>query len=147
VVLGIATCAVLGGGPVALAHADDNALRATLNSYAPKIVKDEKAVKAGLIGYPQGRVRPLTRALRHEVRDLHTLRFKLSTESPSTTNGGQAKSDIVKGLGLIAKAYSALRLDVLTAQGGPVPLSAVKAAVRTDRRGRTKLLAGLKLLA
>jgi hypothetical protein len=137
----------LTGGPVALAQADDNALRGTLNSYAPKIVKDEKAVKAGLIGYPQGRVRPLVRALKHEVRDLHTLKSKLANESASTANGAQAKTDIVKGLGLIAKAYSALRLDVLTAQGGPVPQSAVKAAVRTDRRGRTKLLAGLKLLA
>src|SRR5205807_9065876 len=39
---GVALCAVLGG-PIAVAQASDNTLRATLNSFAPKIVKDENA--------------------------------------------------------------------------------------------------------
>ena len=54
VLTGVALCAVLGGG-VGVAQASDNTLRATLNAYAPKIVKDENAVKNGLIGYPKGK--------------------------------------------------------------------------------------------
>jgi hypothetical protein len=143
---GVALCAVLGG-PIAVAQASDNSLRATLNSYGPKIVKDEKAVKKGLKGYPQGKVRPLTRALKHEVGDLHTLKSKLSHDSASSATGAKAKTDIVKGLGLIASAYGTLRKDVLAAHGGPVPASKVNAAVKTDEKGRKKFLAGLHLLA
>jgi hypothetical protein len=143
---GVALCAVLGG-PIALAQASDNTLRATLNSFAPKIVTDENAVKNGLIGYPQGRVKPLVHALTHEVSDLHSLKRKLAHDSASSANGAKAKADIVRGLGLIATAYGALRRDVQNAHGGPVPRSQVTAAVNTDKKGRAKLLAGLKLLS
>jgi hypothetical protein len=146
VLSGVALCAVLLG-PVAVAQASDNTLRSTLNRYAPKIQKDENAVKNGLIGYPQGRVRPLVRALNHEVGDLHALRNKLSHESASSAKGRKAKTDIVKGLTLIANAYGALRKAVQAAHGGPVPKAKVNAAVATDKKGRKKLLAGLHLLA
>lgn len=145
VLSGVALCAVLGG-PLAVAQASDNSLRATLNSFAPKIVNDENAVKNGLIGYPQGKVRPLVRALTHEVADLHTLKQKLAGQSASSAKGGMAKADIVKGLGLIASAYTALRTDVQNAHGGPVSSGKVNAAVATDKKGRKKLLAGLHLL-
>jgi hypothetical protein len=121
-------------------------MRMTLNNYAPKIASDESAVKSGLQGYSKGKVKPLTRALKHEVTDLHALKSMLAHESPSSAKGAKAKTDIVKGLGLIATAYSALRKDVQAAHGGPVPAAKVDAAVRTDKKGRTKLLAGLKLL-
>jgi hypothetical protein len=146
VLTGVALCAVLGGG-VGVAQASDNTLRATLNAAAPKIVKDENAVKNGLIGYPQGKVRPLVRALNHEVADLHALQKKLAKEHASSARGRKAKTDIVKGLSLIASAYGALRKDVQAAHGGPVPKSKVNAAVATDQKGRSKLLAGLHLLA
>ena len=146
VLSGVALCAVLIG-PVAAAQASDNTLRATLNTYAPKISTDENAVRNGLIGYPQGKVRPLVRALNHEVGDLHALRSKLNHESASSAAGRKGKTDIVKGLALIAKAYGALRTAVQAAHGGPVPKSAVNAAVATDKKGRKKLLAGLHLLA
>ena len=146
VLTGVALCAVLGGG-VGVAQASDNTLRATLNAAAPKIVKDENAVKNGLIGYPQGKVRPLVRALNHEVADLHALQKKLANEQASSAKGRKAKTDIVKGLSLIASAYGALRKDVQAAHGGPVPKSKVNAAIATDRKGRSKLLAGLHLLA
>lgn len=142
---GVALCAILGG-PIAGAQASDNTIKTTLNSYAPKIVKDENAVRNGLTQYPKGKSKPLIRALAHEVGDLHTLKSKLSHESASSATGAKAKTDIVKGLGLIAKAYSALRKDVLAVHGGPVPASEVNAAVKTDKKGRTKLLAGLHLL-
>jgi hypothetical protein len=145
VVLGIAALGALAG-PVAIAQATDNDLRNTLNQYSPKIVRDENAVKHGLNEYPKGKSRPLTRALKHEVSDLHALKGALSHESASTRKGKKAKKDIVKGLGLIASAYTALRHDVLAAHGGAVSSSAVNAAVATDKRGRTKLLAGLHLL-
>jgi hypothetical protein len=125
---------------------DDDSLRATLTSFGPKIVEDENAVKKGLAGYPKGKVRPLTRALQHEVGDLHALESRLSQESPSSPAGAQAKTDILQGLGLIASAYSALRHDVLAAHGGPVPLAQVTVAVNRDKQGRKKFQAGLKLL-
>lgn len=143
---GVALCAVLVG-PVAVAQASDNTLRATLNHYAPKISKDENAVRNGLVGYPQGKVRPLVRALTHEVGDLRGLRNKLKHEKASSGKGRKAKTDIVKGLSLIANAYGALRTAVKAAHGGPVPKSKVNAAVATDKKGRKKLLAGLHLLA
>jgi hypothetical protein len=145
VLSGVALCAVLVG-PIGVAQASDSTLRATLNSFAPTIVKDENAVKNGLIGYPQGKVKPLVRALNHEVRDLHTLKAKLTKDSASSARGRKAKTKIVKGLGLIATAYTALRHDVQAAHGGAVPKSKVNAAIATDKKGRAKLLAGLKLL-
>jgi hypothetical protein len=146
VLSGVALCAVLVG-PIAVAQASDNTLRATLNHFAPKISKDENAVRNGLIGYPHGKVRPLVRALNHEVGDLHTLRNKLAHERASSARGRKAKADIVKGLSLIANAYTALRRAVQAAHGGPVPKAKVNAAVATDKKGRKKLLAGLHLLA
>jgi len=146
VLSGVALCALLIGG-VGVAQASDNTLRSTLNAFAPKIVKDENAVKNGLIGYPKGKVRPLVRALNHEVTDLHALRKKLNHESASSAKGKKAKSDIIAGLSLIAAAYGALRKDVQVAQGGPVPVSKVNSAVKTDQKGRGKLLTGLHLLA
>ena len=68
------------------------------------------------------------------------------SESASSAAGSKGKKDIVKGLTLIANAYGALRHDVQVANGGPVPASKVNAAVSTDKKGRKKLLAGLKLL-
>ncbi len=145
VLSGAVVCAVFAG-PVAVAQASDNDIRTTLNLYAPKIVKDETAVKHGLSEYPKGKPKPLERALRHEVSDLHALKKVLSHESASSTTGRKGKKDIVKGLGLIASAYSSLRADVLAVHGGAVPASEVNAAVATDKKGRNKLLAGLSLL-
>ena len=142
---GVVVCGILAG-PIAAAQASDNSLRSTLNSYAPKIVKDENAVRNGLNGYPRGRVKPLVHALTHEIGDLHSLKSKLAHESASSAAGAKGKKDIVKGLALIANAYGALRNDVKVANGGPVPKSKVVAAVNTDKEGRKKLLAGLNLL-
>ena len=146
VLSGVALCAILGG-PIAVAQASDNTIRQTLNSFAPKIVKDENAVKKGLAGYPKGKVRPLVKALNHEVADLHALKSKLSHEHASSARGKKGKKDVVAGLGLIAKAYGALRTDVQAAHGGPVPSAQVNAAVNTDKKGRAKLLKGLHLLS
>jgi hypothetical protein len=145
VLTGVALCAVLGGG-VGVAQASDATLKTTLNNYAPKIVKDENAVKNGIVGYPKGRVRPLIRALNHEVGDLHKLQSKLIHEKASSARGKKGKTDIVKGLGLIANAYGALRSAVQAAHGGPVAKAKVNAAIATDKKGRKKLNAGLKLL-
>ena len=142
---GVALCAILAG-PIAMSQASDNSLRTTLNRFASKIVKDENAVASGLHGYPQGRVTPLTRALKHEVGDLHALKSQLSRQSASSPAGAKAKKDIIKGLTLIASAYATLRQDVLAVHGGPVPSAQVTAAVSTDKKGRRTFLAGLKLL-
>ena len=142
---GVALCAILVG-PIAAAQASDTTLKQTLNNFAPKIVKDESAVTKGLNEYPQGKVTPLTRALKHEVGDLRSLKSQLAKQSASTPAGAKAKKDIIKGLGLIASAYSTLRKDVLAAHGGPVPAAQVNAAVNTDKKGRKKFLAGLNLL-
>ena len=133
-------------GPIGVAHASDDTMRGTLNHYAPKIVRDEHAVNKGGKEYSLGQIRALPRALKHEVRDLRALRATLVGESPSTVAGALAKTKMVTGLGLIARAYSAFRRDLLAAKGGLVPDSEFNAAVRTDTRGRHKFLAGLKLL-
>jgi hypothetical protein len=141
---GVALCAVLGG-PIAVAQASDTTIKQTLNSFAPKIVKDESAVANGLKGYPKTRLK-LTHALKHEVGDLHSLKSKLSHDSASSPSGTKAKKDIIKGLSLIATSYGTLRKDVLAANGGAVPKAQVTAAVNTDKKGRKKFLAGLNLL-
>jgi hypothetical protein len=146
VLAGVALCAALVG-PIAVAQASDNTLRVTLNQFAPKIVKDENAVRNGLIGYPKGKVRPLLRALNHEESDLHALRNKLVRDTASSAKGRKGKTDIVKGLSLIASAYGTLRRAVQAAHGGAVPTSKVNAAIATDKNGRKKLLAGLHLLS
>ena len=66
---GVVVCAALAG-PIAVAQASDNDLRATLNTYAPKIVKDENAVKKGFTQYPKGKPKPLERALKHVPKEL-----------------------------------------------------------------------------
>jgi hypothetical protein len=131
---------------VAVVQASDNTIKATLNAYGPKILKDENAVKNGIVVYPQGHWKILTRALKHEVGDLHALRNKLRNESASSARGRKGKSDVVKGLSLIADAYGALRTAVLSVHGGPVSVSKVNAARATDKKGRKLLNAGLKLL-
>jgi hypothetical protein len=133
---------------VAIAQASDNTLKGTLNRYGPKIVSDEHAVKNGVtVQYPRGHWKKLTRALKHEVADLRALKRTLAHERASSARGRRAKTLIVKGLNLIANAYGALRHDVLAVHGGPVPRAKVNAAVKTDQKGRSKLLAGLHLLA
>ena len=152
---GVALCAILGG-PIALAQASDNTIKGTLNHYGPIICAretasgrctkgEEAAVTRGLEGYP-GTEKRLVRALGREVATLQTLKRKLISESASSAAGSHGKKDIVKGLGLIASAYSTLRKDVLAAHGGPVPAAQVNAAVNTDKKGRAKFLAGLNLL-
>jgi len=142
---GVALCATLGG-PLAVAQATDNTIKQTLNAFGPKIKKDENAITAALKGYPKGKVTPLTHALKHEVGDLHKLKSMLSHESASTAAGATARKDIIKGLSLIATAYSTLRKDVRAANGAPVPKAEVNAVVKTDDKGRKKYLAGLNLL-
>jgi hypothetical protein len=139
----VALCAIVGG-PIAVAQASDNTLRQTINSFGPKISKDENAVKNGLNGYPK--VRPLTRALKQEVGDLQSFKRKLSHEHASSSAGRTAKTDIVKGLGLIASAYGALRTDVLAANGAPVPAAQRNSVLNTDKKGIKKYKAGFKLL-
>jgi hypothetical protein len=141
----VAVCAVLGGA-VAVAQASDDTIKQTVNSFAPKIVKDENAVKTGLNEYPQGKAKPLTHALQHEDGDLRALISQLSHESASSASVAQAKHEIINGLGLIASAYAALRRDILAVHGGPVPGAQVTAAVNRDKQGRKKLQAGLNLL-
>lgn len=146
VLSGVALFVLLVGG-VGVAQANNNTLRLTLNHYAPKIVKDENVVSNGVhVQYPQGHWIRLTRALKHEVSDLHALNKKLLHESASSARGRKGKTLIVNGLKLIATAYSSLRRDILAVHGGPVAASKVKAAVKTDKKGRSKLLAGLNLL-
>lgn len=147
VLSGVALCAVLVGG-VGVAQASDNTIRATLNSYGTKISNDETAVKNGLVvQYPHGHWKRLTRALKHEVGDLRSLKHKLVHARASTARGSKGKKEVVKGLGLIANAYAALRNDVLAVHGGAVPASKVNAAIATDKKGRKKLTAGLHLLS
>jgi hypothetical protein len=146
ILTGLAICVCLAG-PIAAAQASDNTIRSTISAWGPKIVKDETAVKNGLNGYPKGRVKPLVKALSHEVLDLHKLQHKLHGEHASSKKGRKGKTLITNGLGLIASAYAALKTDVQQANGGPVTAAKVNAAVGTDKKGRSKLKKGLALLS
>ncbi|MGB9185509.1 MAG: hypothetical protein WCB67_15730 [Solirubrobacteraceae bacterium] len=142
----LAVCAGLLA-PVAGAQASNSTLLATVGSYNGKILRDEAAVLNGLAAYQSHRSAPLIHALRHEVSDLHALAAKLSHQSGSTAKGTRAKSDITKGLGLIASAYAALAAEVEhSSASNPVSKSQLQATVKTDLKGRADLRAGLKLL-
>jgi hypothetical protein len=142
---GVAIAALLAG-PIAGAQASDSTIIATLNQWGPRIVNDENAVAKGLTSYTHHRVKPLVKALHREVADLQTLRHQLRGESASSAKGRKAKGDIVKGLGLIAKAYGTLSKDVKASRGNGVPAAQVQAAIKTDKTGRADLQRGIKLL-
>jgi hypothetical protein len=140
---GVALCAVLGG-PIAVAQASDNTIKQTLNHYGPIIKREEAAVKSGIDGYPGSSAR-LVRALGHEVATLHAMKRKLTSESASTAQGTTGRSDIIKGVTLVIKAYSALRHDVKVANGGPVPASKVNPIVKTATKGNKDVTAGVHI--
>jgi hypothetical protein len=142
---GVALIALLAG-PIAGAQASDSTIVGTVNHWLPAIVRDENAVKAGLTAYTHHKVKPLVKALNHEVGDLHTLQHTVSGETASSANGRQAKAKIVKGLGLIAKAYGTLAKDVKASHGNGVPPALLRSAVNTDQKGRRAFQAGIKLL-
>jgi len=143
----VGLCAILAG-PLASAHASNATIRATINSYGPKIGRDEVRVLHAVTAYKKHHAAALVRALRHEVTDLRSLRGKLIRESASTAKGRRGKSDVTEGLGLIASAYAALARDVTAAsRSRSVSRAKVLAAVAADRKGRAKLRAGLKLLS
>lgn len=143
----IAVCAVLSG-PIAAAQASDTTVRATIDSYNSKILKDESKILSAASSYDQTHnSAPLTAALRHEVSDLHSLKGKLAKESASTSKGRKGKDDVVKGLGLIASGYSALAKDVQAASANkPVTKAQLNAAKAADSKGHKLVVAGLKLL-
>ena len=145
-ILSCVTLLAVVGGLVTVARANDNDLRGTLTKYVPNIVKDEQTLKSALPKYAHGEAKPLIRALNHEVGALDRLRSRLKRESASSARGAKAKSLVVQGLGLLATAYRRLRKDIQAARDGPVPAAKVKAAVSMRTRGRTKLLAGAKLI-
>lgn len=135
-------------GPVAAAHASDASLRSTVASYNSKLIKDEGKVLEGVAQYDKNHASgPMVKAMKHEVADLHSLARKLSAQSPSTTKGAKAKSEITKGLNLVARAYSLLVKDVQGAHGKPVAAAKVLKAVNAAKKGRSSLQAGAKLLA
>lgn len=142
--LAVAVCAVLGG-PVAAAQASDNTMRATLMSYRGTFDRDEAAIQKAENEYPQGKWRPLVRALHQEAADIHAEVSMLTPESPSTTAGARAKSEILRGLRLVRAGERSLAHYVQLAKGGALNPKAA-AAIKTVRAGSKSLKAGTKLL-
>ena len=151
---GVALCAILGG-PIAVAQASDNTIKNTLNRFAPIICAretasglctkgEEAAVTSGLKGYP-GSEKRLARALGREVATLQTLKrshqrigflgCRLRGEEGHRQG---AQPDRVR-------VQHAAQARARCARG-PVPAAQVNAAVKTDKQGRKKFLAGLNLL-
>jgi hypothetical protein len=142
----VTLCAVLAG-PIAGAQASNATIRAAVNTFNAKLLHDEARVLDGLGTYQsKHNATPLISALNHEVTDLHALQVKLAHQSASSVSGRKGKSDIDTGLGLIAKAYKALAVDVKASTTAPVSAAKVNAAVKTDKKGRADLTAGAKLL-
>lgn len=142
----VGVCAVLAG-PLASAHASNATIRATISNYSPRLGQDEARVARAVTTYKKHHSSALVGALRHEVTDLRALRTKLIREPASTARGRTGKTDVTQGLGLIASAYAALARDLAAAsRSRPVSRAKVLGVVATDRKGRAKLRAGLKLL-
>jgi hypothetical protein len=147
IVAAIAACCALAG-PIAAARASDARIAATFAAASRHLNADEAAVAKAVKRYRRsGRVRPVIAVLRHEVRDIRAVRRAINRQSASTRKGRRGKADVISGLSLIASAYAALATDIQKAHAGhPVPASRLRVTVARDRRGRAKLLAGLRLL-
>jgi len=143
----IAACAMLAG-PVAGAQASDSTVRSTIDAYNGRIAQDEARIVNTAATYDRtGDATDLIGALTREVRDLRTLQGKLARESGSTARGRRGRTDVAKGLGLIATGYTALARDVRAASAQkPVTPGEVNAARAADRRGHTLVITGLRLL-
>jgi Ni/Co efflux regulator RcnB len=143
----IAACAVLAG-PVAGAQASDSNVRSTIDAYNGRIAKDESRILNTAATYDKTHnATPLVNALHHEVRDLRALKAKLGRERGSTARGRRGRSDVVKGLGLIAGGYNALAKDVRTAGAHrQVTSSQLQSARADDKKGHNLVIKGLRLL-
>ena len=147
IVLAIGFCCALAG-PVSTAQASNASIVNTFRAGNARLSRDETKSRAALNTYLHThRARPVIAALRHEVRDMRALARAIRRESASSARGRRGKADITRGLMLIANAYSQLANEIKAAHSGhPVPLSKVNQTVATDRRGRSKLINGLRLL-
>jgi hypothetical protein len=147
VVAAIAACGALVG-PAGVAQASDASIASTFAAASRHLNADEAAVAKAVKRYrSSGRVRPVIAVLRREVRDIRTVRRRINRQSASTAKGRRGKTDVISGLSLIASAYAVLASDIRKAHAGhPVATSKVRAAVVRERRGRAKLVAGLRLL-
>jgi hypothetical protein len=134
--------------PVAVAQASNASIVATFNAANGHLNRDEASIRKAVAAYKRDkRPGPVIAALRHEVRDIRNLNRAIKHESASTAKGRRGKADITKGLTLIANSYATLANEIHQAHSGhPVPPSAVAATQQTANRGRTKLIAGLRLL-
>ena len=143
----IACCGALAG-PVAVAQASDATIANTFATANTKLNNDEGKVASAINAYKStGRAAPVVKALRHEVGDIRTLNQKIKSESASSATGRTAKADITNGLSMIGNAYATLATDIQKARAGnPVPKSTVNATVNSDKKGRAKVIKGLKLL-
>jgi hypothetical protein len=143
----IGACAALLG-PVGAAQASDTSIASTFAAASRRLNADEAAVAKAVKRYRRdGRVRPVIAVLRREVRDIRAVRRRINRQSASTRKGRRGKGDVISGLSLIASAYAVLASDIQKAHAGhPVSASRLRVTVDRDRRGRAKLLAGLRLL-
>jgi hypothetical protein len=147
IVATLASCAALAG-PIAAAQASNAGIVSTFRAANPHLNADEAAVKSAVKAYKRDRrAGRVIRALRHEVRDIRALNRSLKHQRASTRKGRRGKAQLTRGLTLIGNAYAALANDIQKARAGhPVPAATINATVASDRKGRAKLLAGLRLL-
>ncbi len=140
-------CGILAG-PISIAQASNASIVSTFRAANRGLNRDESASTRALRAYKRNhRARPLVRALRHEVRDIRSLNRRIKGERASTGKGRRGKAALTRGLALIANAYSQLANEIQRAHAGhPVSQEQFNATVATDRRGRNKLIAGLRLL-
>ncbi len=147
VVVAAVACGVLAG-PIGIAQASNSSIVATFRAANGRLNRDEATASKRLNAYKRDhRAKPLVSALRHEVGDIRALNRKLKGERASTAKGRRGKASITKGLSLIGNAYSQLANEIQRAHAGhPVSQAQFNATVATDRKGRNKLIAGLRLL-
>jgi outer membrane murein-binding lipoprotein Lpp len=146
-VVAIGSCCALAG-PVSTAQASNASIVNTFRAGNARLTRDENKSSKALNTYiHHHRARPVIAALRHEVRDIRALDRTIKRESASSAKGRRGKADVTLGLTLIANAYSQLANEIKAAHSGhPVSRARIDKTVATDRKGRAKLIKGLRLL-
>lgn len=144
VAIGVVVAALAGP---AVAQGSDESLRAVIARAQARLIKDEARVLKTTGQYLQDKdARPVRRAIRREVTDLDSLRAAVRREPPSSTDGARGKRLVLSGLRSISAGYRRLGIVLTDDDRAAAKIEAAK-AVKAARRGRSRLLAGLRLLA
>jgi hypothetical protein len=144
----LAAGAMLGGPVVAGASASDTSLKLTLGHAVPQLSRSQLRVAAGLKHFTQTHSDALLlSAVRIQDNELRRLKTRLGHESASSRSGTRARTEILRGLGLILSSNAGLTKVFRTRDhGGNVTASELATVQRQARQGNAAFQRGVKTL-